>query len=358
MNSATTETLGELRRLEILGPGGALVEGTESPLSDEETFEAFRWMLLSRTVDSRAVSLQRQGRMGTFSAVRGQEASVVGSSFALDPRRDWIVPQYRELPAVVRHGFPLDRFLMYWMGNPAGGQAPEGVRVLPIQIALAAQLPHATGLAWGLKLQRKPEVVITYFGDGASSEGDAHEAMNLAGVLRAPVVFFLQNNGWAISTPRDRQTAAEAFAYRARGYGFPGVLVDGNDLFAVVEATRGAVERARAGDGPTLIESQTYRMGAHNTADDPTRYMDDSSLGVWGQRDPIERVRAYLMARQLLDTDRETELQQEIDNEVSAAIEAAEGFDPPHPGQIYEHVYADPPARLLQQQRDAEREES
>ena len=354
--SATTDVMGDLERIEILGPRGELVDGAEPTLTDDETFDAFRWMLLSRTVDSRAVSLQRQGRMGTFSAVRGQEASVVGSSFALDPQRDWIVPQYRELPAVVRHGFPLDRFLLYWMGNPAGGQTPDGVRVLPIQIALAAQLPHAVGLAWGLRIQRKDEVVITYFGDGASSEGDAHEAMNLAGVMQAPVVFFLQNNGWAISTPRHRQSATEAFAYRARGYGFPGVLVDGNDLFAVAKATREAVARARAGDGPTLIESQTYRMGAHNTADDPSRYMDGGSLETWEQRDPLVRVRAYLSARDLIDEDREAELQTSIDHEVTAAIESAEGFEPPHSGQIYTHVYADPPERLLEQQRAAERE--
>lgn len=313
-----TTSLGDLERVEILRPGGQLAEGIEPTLTDEETLEAFRWMLLSRTVDERAVSLQRQGRMGTFSAVRGQEASVVGSSFALDPASDWIVPQYRELPAVVRHGFPLDRFLLYWMGNPAGGRTPEGVKVLPIQIALAAQLPHATGLAWGLKIQRRSEVVITYFGDGASSEGDAHEAMNLAGVMGAPVVFFLQNNGWAISTPRHRQSAAEAFAYRARGYGFPGVLVDGNDLFAVVQATRDAVARARDGDGPTLIESQTYRMGAHNTADDPSRYMVGDSLDAWERRDPVVRVREYLVARDLMDQEREIELQAGIDDEITA----------------------------------------
>lgn len=346
----------DLDRLEVLRPGGVLVDGAEPSLTDEETLEAYRWMMLSRMVDDRAVSLQRQGRMGTFSRGHGQEASVVGSSFALDPSRDWLVPQYRELAAVVRHGFPLDKFLLYWMGNPAGGRTPDGVGVLPTQIALAAQLPHATGLAWGLKNQGRSDVVITYFGDGASSEGDAHESMNLAGVVKAPVIFFLQNNGWAISTPRHRQTAAEAIAHRARGYGFPGVIVDGNDLFAVVRATREAVERARAGEGPTLIESQTYRMGAHNTADDPTRYMEQSALDEWEERDPIVRVRAYLTSRGLLDDAADARIQSELDAEITAAIEAAEGFDPPHPGQIFTHVYANPPERLLQQQRAAELE--
>jgi len=345
---------GPSERLEILGVDGTLRPGTEAPLSNDQVLDALRWMLLSRTVDFRAVSLQRQGRMGTFSAVRGQEASVVGSSFALDPVRDWIVPQYRELPAVVRHGFPLDGFLLYWMGNPAGGRVPDGVQVLPIQISLAAQIPHAVGLGWGLKLQGKDSVVTTYFGDGASSEGDAHEAMNLAGVMRAPVVFFLQNNGWAISTPRTKQTAAATFASRAEGYGFPGVIVDGNDLFAVYEATRQAVARARRGEGPTLIESQTYRMGAHNTADDPTRYMEPVELSGWDERDPIQRVTAYLRNQGVWDDDSLKAMQESIDAQVDEAIEAAEGFAPPNPEQIFTHVYANPPERVLRQQRDAQ----
>jgi len=345
---------GPAERLEILGVDGALRPGTEAPLSVEQVLDALRWMMLSRTVDFRAVSLQRQGRMGTFSAVRGQEASVVGSSFALDPARDWIVPQYRELPGVVRHGFPLDGYLLYWMGNPAGGRVPDGVKILPLQIALAAQLPHAVGLGWGLKLQGIDGVVTTYFGDGASSEGDTHEAMNLAGVCKAPVVFFLQNNGWAISTPRTKQTAAATFASRAVGYGFPGVIVDGNDLFAVYEATRQAVERARRGEGPTLIESQTYRMGAHNTADDPTRYMEPVELSGWDERDPVTRVIAYLRGLGAWDDAAQKEMQDGIDAEVDAAIEAAEAFAPPNPEQIFTHVYATPPERLLQQQRDAQ----
>lgn len=356
MSTDEVAATSDLERVEILQPDGTLVAGEEAPLTDDEVLDAFRWMLLSRTADARIVSLQRQGRMGTISAVLGQEASVVGSSLALDPDRDWIVPMYRELPALVRHGYPLDRYLMYWMGNPAGAQLPEDVKILPIQIALAAQLPHAAGLGWGLKLQGRDEAVITYLGDGGSSEGDAHEAMNLAGVMRAPVVFFLQNNGWAISTPRHLQTAAEAFAYRARGYGFPGVIVDGNDLFAVAKVTREAMQRAHDGEGPTLIESQTYRMGPHNTADDPSRYMHPELLDEWELRDPLARVGRYLTEKGLLDADAQAELQRGIDAEIDAAIESAESFDPPHPDQIYTHVYADPPARLLAQQRAAQSE--
>jgi pyruvate dehydrogenase E1 component alpha subunit len=224
----------------ILAPDGTVPEGYSPPLSQGELLAAYRAMLLSRRVDERAFNLQRQGRLGVFSPINGQEASVIGSAFALDPARDWVVPQYRELPAMLHQGYTLERFLLYCMGNPEGNHMPDGVNLLPIQISLATQLPHAVGLAWGLRHQGLDSAVCVYFGDGGSSEGDFHEACNLAGVRRAPVIFFLQNNRWAISTPVSKQTAG-SFAARAAGYGFPGDLVDGNDFFAVYEATARAV---------------------------------------------------------------------------------------------------------------------
>jgi pyruvate dehydrogenase E1 component alpha subunit len=333
----------------LLSPEGVLADGYEPTLAPEEVVAAFRLMLLSRQVDERAFSLQRQGRLGTFSETRGQEASVIGSAWALEPGRDWIVPQYRELGAMLRHRYPLVRFFLYFMGNPVGNQMPEGVNVFPFQISLAAQIPHAVGLAWGLRAQGRDAVVMTYFGDGASSEGDTHEAMNLAGVRRAPVVFLLQNNGWAISTPVARQTATPSFALRAPGYGFPGLLVDGNDLFAVYEATRWAAARARAGEGPTLIESRTYRLGPHNTADDPTRYVPPAELEARRALDPITRVRAYLRASRLMDEAEEQALREEVVAEVNGAVAEAEAYPKATPAQIFEHVYADPPARVAAQ---------
>jgi pyruvate dehydrogenase E1 component alpha subunit len=193
--------------------------------------------------------------------------------------------------------------------------------------------------------------VLTYFGDGASSEGDVHEAMNLAGLRRAPVIFFLQNNGWAISTPVHRQTAAPSFAARAAGYGFPGELVDGNDLFAVHEVTRRAVERARAGEGPTLIESRTYRLGPHNTADDPTRYMDPEDLRVRWELDPIPRVRTYLRSRRLLDENVEARMRSSLREQVDQAAREAEAYTPAHAGQLFEHIYGRPPGRVEGQWR-------
>jgi pyruvate dehydrogenase E1 component alpha subunit len=339
--------------LRLLAPDGTVPDGYEPALEDHELLDGFRRMLLSRAVDERAFSLQRQGRVGTFSPLSGQEASVLGSALALDPARDWVVPQYRELPAMLRQGYPLLHFFLYVMGNPKGNEMPAGVNVLPIQISLAAQIPHAVGLAWGLRHQGHDAVVLVYFGEGASSEGDFHEACNLAGVRRAPVIFFLQNNGWAISTPLAKQTATPSLSLRAAGYGFPGELVDGNDLLAVHDATARAVERARAGEGPTLIESRTYRMGPHNTADDPTRYVDPDELDAQRALDPVVRLRTWLTARGALTPEREEGMRAEVAEELAAAWREAEAFSPPHAGQVFEHVYADPPGRVRDQWRAA-----
>ena len=321
-------------------------------MDDDHALRALRLMMFSRAFDDKGTSLQRQGRFGTFSAVRGQEASVVGSAFALDPAKDWIAPQYRELPALINQGYPLEHFILYFSGHPAGCAIPEGVRILPIQISLAAQLPQAVGLAWGLRMQGSDAVVVVYFGDGASSEGDFHEACNLAGVVKAPVIFFLQNNGWAISTPRSRQSAARTFAERAPGYGFDGVVVDGNDLLAVYEVTSAAVARARAGEGPTLIESQTYRLGAHNTADDPTRYIQQDVLDSWKEKDPIVRVQRYLASRGKWDDSIEAKIAAEIAEEVDQAFVNARAVAPPTPEDLFTHVYAEPTARQQRQLRE------
>ena len=348
---ASLDTGIELRS--VIGADGGTPAGYEPALSDAELLGALRAMERSRAFDRRCFSLQRQGRLGTFSTVEGEEAAVIGSALALDPATDWVVPQYRELPAMLHMGYSLTGFLRYFMGDPAGNAMPDGVNVLPFQISLAAQLPHAVGLAWGLRHQGSRGVVCAYFGDGASSEGDAHEAMNLAGVRRAPVVFVLKNNGWAISTPVRDQTAAGSFALRAAGYGFEGVLVDGNDLLAVHDATREAVERARAGDGPTLIEARTWRLGPHNTADDPTRYVDPEELGERRLADPLPRLRAYLTGRGLLDEAAESAMRAEIEAEIDAAVAEAEAAVPPGPAQLFDHVYADPPERVRRQREEA-----
>jgi pyruvate dehydrogenase E1 component alpha subunit len=343
--------------LSLLAPDGSIVDGHVPALDAQDLLSAWRAMRLSRTFDERCFSLQRQGRLGTFSTIHGEEAAVIGSAWALNPELDWVVPQYRELPAMLHQGYTLTRFLQYFKGDPAGNYMPPGVNVLPFQISLATQLPHAVGLAWGLRHQGSDAVVVAYFGDGASSEGDAHEAMNLAGLRRAPVVFLLKNNGWAISTPVAKQTAAGSFAARAVGYGFPGELVDGNDLFAVHDATSRAVARARAGDGPTLIEARTYRMGAHNTADDPTRYVDPAELEQRREADPLARLRRHLYARGLIDESSEAKLSAELDQEIETAVIASESGPAPGPAALFDHVYANPPPRVGEQRQAATAEQ-
>jgi pyruvate dehydrogenase E1 component alpha subunit len=319
------------------------------PMSSKQVVHALRLMLLSRAVDERLTKLQRIGRVGLYAPVEGQEAAVVGSAMALKPHRDWIVPASREQPAMLMHGLPLKNMFAGYMGRIDDAAIPQGVNLLPRQQAIGAQLPHAVGLAWALKLRRMQAVVTVYFGEGASSEGDFHEAANLAGVMRVPVIFVLINNRYAISTPVHKQTAARSLAARAEGYGFPGVAVDGNDLLAVYAATLESVNRALAGGGPSLIECQTYRLGFHNTSDNPKEYREDGEVQAAIQRDPIERIRRFATKSGWWSVQREADVLAEIRSEIDAAQKAVESLPRPGPAAIFDHVYAAMPPRLEQQ---------
>ena len=328
------------------------ISGT-SPMSHQQLLEALRLMLLSRAADDRLIKLQRMGRVGVYGPVHGQEAAVIGSAMALDPQRDWMVPASREHPAMLRHGLPLKNMFATYMGNFDAAAIPEGVRLLPRQQSIGAQLPHAAGLAWALKLRRVKGVVAVYFGEGASSEGDYHEASNLAGVMRVPLVMLLINNHYAISTPASSQTAAPSLARRAEGYGFPGFEVDGNDLLAVYATTLQAVNRALAGEGPTLIECRTYRMGFHNTSDNPREYRDPSEVAEAERRDPIERVRRYATAEGMWSAELEARTMDEIRAEIDVAQAQVEELPRPGAASIFTHVYASLSPRLEQQRADA-----
>lgn len=337
---------------QLLDEEGHLVAGARQPMTDAQLVEGLRWMLLSRHFDARATALQRQGKIGTFSPVKGQEASVVGSAMALDPQTDWVVPSYRELPALLRQGYPLDRMVAVLMGKVMHGRIPDDVNVIPNQVALAAQLPHAVGLAWGFRLQKKKAIVMAYLGEGASSEGDFHEACNLAGVVRAPIVFVLQNNQWAISTSRSAQSAVHRFSDRALGYGFPGVTVDGNDLLAVHEAAVAAVDRARRGEGPSLIETVTYRLSFHNTTDNPRRYLPKGWLEEAERKDPIPRVEAYLTGKGLWSAGARSALDGEILEQIDAAVAEALAAPSARPADVFENVYAELPPRVRRQREE------
>lgn len=321
----------------------------EPPLPDELAVEGFCAMLKGRRFDERCVSLQRQGRMVTLAPGIGQEAATVGAAMALDRERDWFVPQYRELAGQLWHGYPLRLAFLWHMGHPLGFRIPEGVKMLPFQAAVAGQIPQAVGLAWGLQLQGDPGIVLVVFGDGATSQGDFHEAANLAGTLRAPVVFLCQNNQWAISTPLERQTGSATLAQKAVAYAFPGVQCDGNDLFAVYAVVKAAVERARGGQGPTLVEALTYRLGLHTTADDPTRYVPSEMQEAWAPRDPLVRLRAYLEGRGKLSQERLDAIEAEVHEELAAAWAEAQAEPAPDPRHYFSQVYADLPRRLARQ---------
>lgn len=325
--------------------------------SDAELVEMLRQMIAARVYSNRLFNLQRQGRVGTFAPIDGAEATVVATTFALDRAVDWIVPQYREPLALGRFGEEIiDAHTLYLMGHPAGGQYPD--QVLPIQISLAAQLPHAVGLAWGLQLREQPGVVATFLGDGASSEGDFYEAINFAGVLRAPVVFVINNNGWAISTPNSRQTAAATFAEKAAAGGFPGVRVDGRNPLAVYEAVAAARERAAAGEGPSLVECVTYRLGPHTTADDPSRYVPEDELEAERALDPLVTFGQRLVELGLWSEEDERGARADALARIDLAVERAEST-PYEPTDMFTHVFADPTARLERQRLEvASREKS
>lgn len=337
--------------VEVLGVDGRITGS--SPMSSEQIVEALRLMLLSRAVDDRLIKLQRMGRVGVYGPVHGQEAAVIGSAMALDPHRDWMVPASREHPAMLRHGLPLKNMFATYMGNFDAAAIPDGVRLLPRQQAIGAQLPHAVGLAWALKLRRTGGVVAVYFGEGASSEGDFHEASNLAGVMHVPLVMLLINNQYAISTPVSKQTAAPDLARRAEGYGFPGFVVDGNDLLAVYATTLEAVNRALSGDGPTLIECRTYRMGFHNTSDNPKEYREPAEVAEAERRDPVERVRRFAIGEGFWSADQEAAVLNEIRTAIDAAQRQVEESPRPGAAAIFNHVYEKLSPRLQQQRAEA-----
>src|SRR5882672_7191037 len=331
-------------RLSILDGDGKLDAKLEPRLAPEDLKRLYRAMVLGRRLDERMLKLQRQGRIGTFAPIKGQEASQIGSVFPLKPT-DWTVPSFRETAVMLWRGWPIEKILALFAGRLEGSQPAPEQHDLPIAIPVSTQLPHAVGIAYGIQYRGENAVVMAYFGDGATSEGDFHEAANFAGVWHVPVVFVCQNNQWAISVPLKKQTNSRTIAQKALAYGFPGIQVDGNDVLAVYAAAREAVDRARAGDGPTLIECVTYRLGVHTTADDPTKYRTDEEVAMWEQKDPLTRFRAYLEKRNLL----EANLEQRIDEEIAAAIARFEATAPADQLVMFDHVYAELPPELKAQ---------
>lgn len=347
----------ELPLVTALRDDGSVDPAGDPGLSGEELLSLYKKMILLRAVDEKAVALQRSGRIGFFVPSTGQEASAIGSGCALR-EGDWLFPSYRDHGAALMRGYPLAFLFGQLFGNtsdPAKGrQMPSHwcdrkLRIVSVSSPVATQLPQAVGAAYAAKLRGDGVAVLACFGDGGSSTGDFHAAMNFAGVFRSPNVFYCNNNQYAISVPFSRQTASGSVAVKAGAYGFEGIRVDGNDLLAVIKVAREALRKAREGRGPTLIEAVTYRVGPHSTSDDPTRYRPAEEVAAWKARDPIARVARRLARLGLLDGRREGMIAEEAQAEVRQAAAACEGHPPVSPGTLVEDVYSAVPWHLDEQ---------
>ncbi len=347
-------TLGntELASLSILDLEGNAEPSLEPALPAAKLRKIFEDMLLTREFDARAIAMQRQGRMGTYAPSTGQEAVTVASAAALTAA-DWVAPSFREQGVLLSRGVKPSTMFLFFMGTEEGNRLPRKLRSLPYCVPCATQILHAVGIGMAAKLKKDSVVVAAYFGDGATSEGDFHEALNFAGVYQTPNLFICQNNEWAISTPRAIQTHSETLAQKAVAYGFSGMQVDGNDALAVYRAVNERGERARGGGGPALLECLTYRMGIHTTSDDPTRYRDDSELELWKKRDPIDRFEKYLLKKSLIGPGEREQMVAEIGERLkAAAAEAEEICRNLSPDEMFTYMYANLPEFLKPQREE------
>jgi len=343
----------KIESLSILDAKGVVDKKLEPSMPDNLLLDLYRAMVLGRRFDERLLALQRQGRIGTFPPITGQEASQLGAVAALR-EDDWMVPAFRETAAEVWRGRSLESVIL---GNNGYAEAatidPPGT-TMPVSVPVGSQMLHAVGIGWAARYRKEDKVAMTFFGDGATSEGDFHEAMNFAAVFQAPVIFLCQNNHWAISIPRSKQTRSHTIAQKAVAYGMPGIQVDGNDILAVYSAATEAVERARAGQGPTLVECVTYRMQVHTTADDPQRYRSDEELEGWKAKDPIKRFETYLQRKKILTKKKVAGIEEEVLARIQAAVDKAEGLMKTmgDPLDMFAHVYAEMPPHLAAQREE------
>lgn len=337
--------------IQFMDPEGTVDESAVKDISEADMLKMYRLMVFTRLWNTKALSLQRQGRLGTLASVRGQEASNIGMGFALGPD-DWFVPAFREYGAMFARGVDPSVLLRYWGGDERGARPPDGSHVLPVCITVGSHLCHAAGIAWGAKIKGDKIAVLSSSGDGSTSQGDFHEALNFAGVFKLPVVFAVQNNHWAISVPVNRQTASETLAEKACAYNINGERVDGNDVFSVYLTVKRLLDVARNEFKPSLVELVTYRMDDHTTSDDATRYRTEEMLAPWRKKDPIDRMRKYFIAQHGWDEKKEQDLLEECGAEVEDSVSALENADPPEPTDIFNHLYGEMPWHLKEQREE------
>jgi pyruvate dehydrogenase E1 component alpha subunit len=337
--------------IQVMDPEGRVDESAIKGISETDISEMYRLMIFTRLWNTKALSLQRQGRLGTLASVRGQEASNVGMGLALGPG-DWFCPAFREYGAIFARGADPVTMFQHWGGDERGARPPEDSRMLPVCITVASHLCHAAGIAWGAKIRGEKIAVLSSSGDGSTSQGDFHESLNFAGVFALPVVFAIQNNHWAISVPVEHQTATPTISQKAIAYNIEGVRVDGNDVFAVYLTVKRMLDQARSDYRPALVELVTYRMDDHTTSDDAGRYRTEEMLAPWKAKDPIDRMRKYLMANRGWDDEKETELVTECTDQVEQAVRDFEAIAPPHPTDIFNDMYAEMPWHLREQKEE------
>lgn len=339
-----------VEKLSILAPDGTCDARLEPKISDEDLRKLYLFMLKTRRLDERCLHLQRQGRIGTYGPCKGQEATPLGFVYALN-KADWVTPSYRELPAFLYRGWSIGQYMLWWGGHEIGSRIPDGVNDLPICVPIASQCQYAMGIAWGSKLRKDGSVCLCFVGDGGTSQGDFHESLNFATVYKVPLIMVVQNNQWAISMPRSKQTASPTIAQKAIAYGLPALQIDGNDILAAIVAAKEAVAKARAGGGPTLIEAITYRLAMHTTADDPKKYRSDEEVKSWEGKDPLPRFRAYLMKKKTLSEKIEAEMEAAINAELEEAIKIYETYRH-DPYEFLHYMYAEQTPELRRQEQD------
>jgi pyruvate dehydrogenase E1 component alpha subunit/2-oxoisovalerate dehydrogenase E1 component alpha subunit len=349
--------------LRVIRDDGHADPETDPRLPDDVVVRGYREMRRLRLLDARMIVLQRQGRVGFYGAAHGQEATPIATGLMLD-RDDWVFPALREQSVMLVRGFPLDAFVGQVFGNAGdvlkGRQMPShqsgrSVNQVSWSSCIGPQIPQAVGCAWAMKLRKTNSLAVGFCGDGATSQPDFHSAMNFAGVFKTPCVIVCQNNHWSISVPTSRQTASETIAIKGRAYGVPSVRVDGNDLLAVCKVLRDAFAFARSGGGPTFVEAVTYRIGAHSTSDDPTRYRSDEEVEAWKKKDPVDRLRKHLVVRGLMDDARDAALEKELQDEIGPAIKKVEELGNPPRSSLFDDVYAEPTWNLVEQRALLER---
>jgi len=341
----------KIEYLQILDENGSCDEALMPKLTNDEIKKIYEMLVLTRVFDQKAFNMQRQGRLGTYIQFKGQEACQIGSAFALEDK-DFIFPMYRNSGLLIARKHPIVQVLQYWSGDERGLKSPQNVNNFPIAIPVGTQTIHASGAAFAAKLRGTKQVAVSYFGDGATSKGDFHESMNFAGVYQLPAIFLCENNQFAISVPRAKQTHAETIAQKAIAYGFEGIQVDGMDVFAVYKAMKDAVEKARSGNGPTLIECFAYRLADHSTSDDASRYRSNEEVETWQKKDPIDRLERYMRKKGLLDDNYKQKVMVQSQEIIEKAVTEFEKIQPPDPKDIFKYVFAEMTAQQKEEMED------